>query len=173
MNDNPMKNIRIEKITLNIGAGKDQARLEKGVSLLKHITGIDPIKTVTNKRIPTWGIRPGLPIGCKITLRKKSAKELLKRLLEAKNNRLKESQFDETGNISFGIPEYLDVAGIEYDMSIGIIGFEVAITLTRPGFGIKKRRVKPRQVGVCHRITKQESIAFMQQTFQIKVEALA
>jgi len=66
---NPMKVIRIEKITLNIGAGKDQNRLDKAKILLKHVTGIEPVKTVTKKRIPNWGLRPGLPIGCKITLR--------------------------------------------------------------------------------------------------------
>jgi len=81
---NPMRNIRIEKITLNVGAGKEQTRLEKGVLLLKGLTGINPVKTFTNKRIPSWGLRPGLPIGCKLTLRKKKAEEILKRLLEAK-----------------------------------------------------------------------------------------
>ena len=60
---NKMREIRIEKITLNIGAGKDVGKLEKGVKLLKNITGINPVKTVTQKRIPTWGLRPGLPIG--------------------------------------------------------------------------------------------------------------
>lgn len=64
---NPMRNIRIEKVTLNIGAGKDQNKLDKARLLLKAITGIEPVKTVTQKRIPGWGLRPGLPIGCKIT----------------------------------------------------------------------------------------------------------
>ena len=68
-----MQAIKVEKITLNIGAGKDQTKLERGILLLKNITGIDPVKTFTNKRIPTWGLRPGLPIGCKITLRKEKA----------------------------------------------------------------------------------------------------
>ena len=66
-----MKDIRIEKVTLNIGAGKDQAKLEKGMKLIKNITGLSPVKTHSKKRIPEWGIRPGLPIGCKITLRNK------------------------------------------------------------------------------------------------------
>src|SRR3989338_11319190 len=103
MQTNVMKEIRIEKLTLNIGAGKDQTLLEKGFKLLKSITGMSPIKTVTNKRIPTWGLRPGLPIGCKVTLRGKKAAELLKRLFEAKANKLKEIQFDDYGNIAFGI----------------------------------------------------------------------
>ena len=89
---NPMQLPRIEKLTLNIGAGKDQTKLEKGIVLIKAITGIDPIKTVTKKRIPEWGLRPGLPIGCKLTLRKAAAIDLLKRLLQAKELKLKDSQ---------------------------------------------------------------------------------
>ena len=46
-----MRNIRIEKVTLNIGAGKDQSRLEKGLVLLKYIGSATPVKTITKKRI--------------------------------------------------------------------------------------------------------------------------
>ena len=59
---NQMKNIRIEKVTLNVGAGKDQGKLERGIKLLKLLTGVDPVKTVTMKRVPSWGLRPNLPI---------------------------------------------------------------------------------------------------------------
>ena len=89
-----MKNIQIEKVTLNIGAGKEQTRLEKGIKLLKMISGREPIKTITNKRIPGWGLRPGLPIGCKVTLRKKEAEEIIKRTLDAKEFKLIEDNFD-------------------------------------------------------------------------------
>ena len=167
--NNPMRIIRIEKITLNIGTGKDQAKLEKSMKLLKHITGIEPIKTITNKRIPTWGIRPGLPIGCKLTLRKKSAKELLKKLLESKDNKLKESQFDDKGSIAFGIPEYIDIPGVKYDPEIGVIGLEVCITLERPGYRIKRRKIRKKKLSPRHTITKQEAINFMEKNFNIKI----
>ena len=52
---NLMREIRIEKVTLNVGAGKDQDKLKKAQKLLKHITGIEPIKTITQKRIAGWG----------------------------------------------------------------------------------------------------------------------
>ena len=83
---NPMKSIKIEKITLNIGSGTNVAKLEKGMKLIQNLTGKPPVKTFTNKRIPTWGLRPGLPIGCKLTLRKSPAREILSRLLQAKEN---------------------------------------------------------------------------------------
>src|SRR3989344_7206472 len=166
---NIMRSIKVEKITLNIGAGKEQAVLEKGISLLTNITGIEPVKTFSKKRIPTWGIRPGLPIGCKITLRKKKAVELLQRLLKAKDNVLKPRQFDDSGNLSFGIHEYVDIPGVKYDPKIKIMGLEVCVTLERPGFRVKKRKIKKASIRKNHKIARQEAMAFMRSEFGIKV----
>ena len=164
-----MRDVKIEKVTLNIGAGKDQTRLEKGLTLLRAITNATPIKTVTKKRIQEWGLRPGLPIGCKLTLRKDKAAKMLPRLLEAVENKLTERQFDENGNIAFGIHEYIEIPGVKYDPKIGIMGLEVCITLERPGFRIKKRRLLPRKIPTRHRISRQEAIEFMTKNFNIKV----
>tara|TARA_Y100000310_G_C20538470_1_gene742051 strand:+ start:169 stop:675 length:507 start_codon:yes stop_codon:yes gene_type:complete len=164
-----MKKINVEKVTLNVGAGTDQAKLQKGISLLKNLTGIEPMKTITKKRIPEWGLRPGLPLGCKITLRGKTAVELLKRLLEAKDNQLKNRQFSKDGTISFGIPEYIDIAGLKYDPEIGIMGLEVCITLQRPGFRVKRRSLKRKKIPKHHQIEKQEAIEFMENEFKISL----
>ncbi len=166
---NTMRDIKIEKVTLNIGAGKDQARLDKGLALLNSIGNGTPIKTVTNKRIQEWGLRPGLPIGCKLTLRKDRAIRLLPRLLEAVDNKLASQQFDSNGNIAFGIPEYIEIPGIKYDPKIGIMGLQVCITLERPGFRIKKRKIMPRKIPVKHRISKQEAMEFMLKNFKVEV----
>jgi large subunit ribosomal protein L5 len=169
MENNPMKTIRIEKLTLNIGAGKSQERLDKGIKLIKNMTGVMPVKTFTNKRIPNWGLRPGLAIGCKLTLRKKKASELLRRLLQAKENKLKPSQFDNEGNVAFGIPEYIDIPGVEYDPSIGITGLEVCLTLERPGFRVKKRSFRQTPIPKSHRIRKEDSIEYLKKEFNVKV----
>ncbi len=166
---NIMRQPRIEKVTLNIGAGKDVQKLEKGISLIRAITGIEPVKTVTQKRIPNWGLRPGLPIGCKLTLRKQPAAELLKRLLHAKDFRLKPAQFDEGGNVSFGIQEYIDIPGVAYDPKIGIMGLEVCVTLERPGYRIKRRRLRKGKIPRRHMVTREEAIEFMQKNFNVKV----
>ena len=150
-----MKKIKIEKVTLNIGAGKDQTRLEKGIVLLRAITNATPIKTITSKRIQEWGLRPGLPIGCKLTLRKASAIKILPRLLEAVENKLMERQFDQNGNIAFGIHEYIEIPGVKYDPKIGIMGLEGCVTLERPGFRIKRRKLMQRKIPPRHRISKQ------------------
>ncbi len=166
---NAMQKVNIGKVTLNIGAGKEQTKLEKGVVLIKKITGRDPIKTITNKRIPAWGVRPGLPIGCMITIRKQPAKELLIRLLKAKENKLKESQFDSTGNVSFGIHEYIDIPGVTYDPAIGVTGLQVCLTLEKPGYRIKKRKLKKKSMPKNHMVTKQEAMDFMKNNFQVEV----
>lgn len=166
---NSMREISIEKVTLNIGAGKDQTKLEKGMKLINNIAGKSPVKTFTKKRIQEWGLRPGLPIGCKLTLRKVGAIELLKKLLEAKDNTLRETNMDNEGNISFGISEYIDIPGVEYDPDIGIMGLQVCITLKRKGFRIKRRALKKCEIPKKDRIKKDESIEFMKKEFNLKV----
>lgn len=166
---NRMKEIRIEKVTLNIGTGGPGEPLEKALKLLNKITNMKPVETKAKKRIPGWGIRPGLSIGAKVTIRGKKAEELLNKLLEAKGNKLSPRNFDNKGNLSFGIEEYLDIPSVEYDMSIGIIGLEVAITLTRPGYRIKLRSIEKRKISKKHQITKQDAIKFIETKFNIKV----
>ncbi|MCX6707081.1 MAG: 50S ribosomal protein L5 [Candidatus Woesearchaeota archaeon] len=167
--ENPMTKIRVEKLTLNIGAGKDQVVLNKGVKLIKSITGIDPVKTVTQKRIPSWGLRPGLPIGCKITIRGQKAVELIKRLIDAKSYELSERCFDENGSVSFGILEYIDIKGVKYDPEIGIMGLQVCITLEKPGYRVKRRRIMRTAVSKSHRIIKKEAVDFMISEFNVKI----
>lgn len=166
---NQMKNIKIEKVNLNVGAGKDQKVLDKAMKLLENITGIKPVKTTTNKRIQSWGLRPGLPIGCKITLRGNAALKMVERLLYAKDNVFKESYFDDEGNISFGIKEYVDIKDTKYDPEIGMMGLQATITLSRPGFRVKNRRTKPAKIPRTHRISQEEAINFMKEKHSVKI----
>ncbi len=168
--NNPMRQIKVEKITLNMGAGGPGDKLEKALKLLKKIADATPIKTKTKKRIPTWGIRPNLEIGAKVTLRGRKAEEILKRLLTAKKNKLLKKKFDKFGNISFGVEEYISIPGVDYDASIGIIGLECAVTLKRPGFRIARRRLQPRPVPNRHSISPEESMQFMKEKFNITIE---
>ena len=166
---NPMRNIKIEKLTLNIGVGKNPQLLDKAMSLLKSLSNAKPVKTYTQKRIAGWGLRPGLPIGCKVTLRGIDASELLKRLLQSKDNELTKKQFDDYGNIAFGIPEYINIPGIDYNPDIGIIGLEACVTLERPGFRIKKRKNEKKKIPKKHGIKKEDAMDFMKNEFKIKV----
>ena len=167
---NPMREIRIEKITLNMGVGAPGDKLDNSVKLLETISGAKAVRTQTMKRIPTWGVRPKLLIGCKVTLRGKKASEVLKKLLSAMNNYLPEKKFDDQGNFSFGIDEYINIAGVEYDQKLGIVGLEVAVTLERPGYRIKKRMLLKKKVPINHRINAEEAIEFMKKNFGITTE---
>jgi len=166
---NPMRSIRIEKVTLNIGAGKSVDRLEKGVKLIKMITGIDPVKTVTQKRIPGWNLRPGLPVGCKLTLRKDKAAEVFATLLKAKDNIISENNFDEKGNLSFGIHEYIDIPGVKYSPEIGIMGLQICITFERPGFRVKRKKLGAKKISSKHDLKKEDVIKYVVENFNVKL----
>ena len=80
---NPMKEIKIEKIVVNVGAtGED---LEKGFKLLKLLTKRNPAKMMSQKRIPSWGVRPRLEVGAVVTLRK-DLETFLKKMLAKRMN---------------------------------------------------------------------------------------
>jgi large subunit ribosomal protein L5 len=167
--ENKMKTIRLDKVTLNIGAGANQDDVTKAHKLLSNLSGAKPVKTHAKKRIATWKIRPGLPIGAKVTLRGKKALDLLKNLLKALNNELKMSNFTENG-FSFGIREYIDVPGAKYDPDIGIIGFDTIVTLERPGFRVKRRKQKKAKIPKPHKIHKEDSMNFAQKTLGVQVK---
>jgi large subunit ribosomal protein L5 len=168
---NPMRKITVEKLTLNIGTGKDQVVLEKAERLLKALTGIPPVRTITQKRIAAWGLRPGLPIGCKLTLRGQEASAMLPRLLAAREFKLSEENFDDNGNVSFGIKEYIDVKDAKYDPTIGIMGLQASITLQRPGFRIKRRKLLKTVLPAKHRIPKEDAMQFMKENFNVKFDS--
>ena len=167
--ENPMRKIRIEKVTLNVGGGSDQDKIEKGIKLIAMITGKKPIKTITQQRIPAWSIRPGLPVGCKITLRKAEAVSVLKRILQARDNKLEQRNFDDKGNLNFGMTEYIYIPGVKYDPAIGVMGFEVTATLERPGYRIKRRKLGKKMVGGKHKVTRDDAIGYFKKEFGVEV----
>ena len=168
-NENVMRSITISKLTLNIGSGKSEDMLKKGLKLLAKISPVKPMKTTTQKRIPGWSLRPGLAIGAKATIRKNTT-QILKKLLAARSNILSLKNFDTQGNFSFGIPEYIDIPGLEYDPELKIMGLEVAVTLERPGFSIKKRNINPKKIGKSHLITKKDAQEFVTKEFGVTFE---
>ena len=110
-----------------------------------------------------------MPIGAKITLRNQKAEQLLERLFKAVNNALPSSKFDSTGNLAFGIKEYIDIPKVEYIPDVGIIGLEVAVTLTRPGYRIKLRRLNKSKIPARHRITREEAMEFIHNKFNVDI----
>ncbi len=164
-----MRDISVEKITLNCGTAGPGERLEKSLKLLQKISGMKPVSRKTEKRIPTWSVRPGLELGCMVTIRREKAIKLLKSFFIGKKNQIKESCFDDNGNFAFGFHEYLDVPGIEYDHEIGIIGFEVAVTLQRKGFRIRRRAAHKKSIPRKHKITKEDAINYIKKEYGVSI----
>lgn len=167
---NPMKEIKIEKLIFNVGAGRDENKLKNGKRLIKQLTGKDPVETKTQKRIQTWGLRPGLAVGCKLTIRdQKEIKELIKRVLDAIDFRLKESCFADNGNVAFGLKEYIYIPGMKYDPKIGSMGFQVTIKFERAGARIAKRSIKRKKLNEKARINPEETKEYMKKHFGVKI----
>jgi len=162
--------ISIEKVTVNIGIGAAGEKLEKAKKLLEKLTGQKPVENKSDKRIPTWNVRPGLAIGTKVTLRGKKAIDFLNLSLDARDRTVKDSNFDNLGNFSFGIHEYIDVPGFKYDPDIGILGFDVSATLQKWGYRVKKRKRKTARLPKRHWITKKESIDYFKKNFSVVIE---
>ncbi len=168
---NPMQVPRIEKVVVNMAVGESGEKLVKAEKLLGLLTGRKPIRTISKHKIPSWGLKKRDPIGCKVTLRGKGAEEFLKRGFSAKDNQISASNFDKYGNFSFGIHEYIDIPGIKYDPDIGIFGMDIAVTMERPGYRIKRRRLKKRKIPARNLITKEESIEFIKKKFGITISS--
>jgi len=167
---NPMKEIRIEKVTVNIGVGQTGEELNKAKTTLENVTNAKPTLTKAKIKQPEWGIREGLTIGTKVTLRGAKANAFLKNAFIAKDNKLKKKNFDKTGNFGFGIKEHIDLPNVKYDPKLGIRGMDVLVTLERPGYRIKRRAYKKKNVGVRHLINQEEAINFMKEKFNVRIE---
>lgn len=168
--EEPMRRPRIEKVVVNIGVGTGGDKMEPAMKLLEKLTGKKPVQTYARQKIPTWGLRLGLPIGTKVTLRGKDAHDFLVRSLDAVDKVLNDSCFDDMGNLSFGIEQYVFYSGVKYDPAIGTMGLQMSATIERPGYRVKRRKIKKSQVGKKHQMTKEEAIAFITKEFGAKVE---
>jgi len=160
---------RIEKITINIGVGEAGERLKKAETVLKNITNHKPVETLSKTTNKDWGLRKRMPIGCKVTLRGKDADEFLKEALSTRENKMADYSFDDEGNLSFGIPDHTLFKSQKYDPNIGIFGMDVCITMQKPGYRIKHRRLLKRRIPHRYRVKKEETVKFFSETFNVEV----
>ena len=167
--ESPMKKITLEKVVLNMGVGKSGDVIDIAKRALDQISGKKSSSRTAKETQRDWGIRKGEPIGAAVTIRGNDAKELLKRLLEAKGNTVNGKSFDNFGNYSFGIKEHIDIPGVKYDPQIGILGLGISITLTRPGYGIRTRSKHKARVGKNHIIKSEEAKDYLVKEFGVTV----
>jgi large subunit ribosomal protein L5 len=171
MNDsNVMREIRLDKVTVNIGVGEAGDRLLKAKKILELVTKQKPVITRARHTNRDLGIRPGMEIGCKVTLRGTSAEDFLKRAFWTRENRIAEYSFDPEGNFSFGVADYTDFEGVRYDPEIGIFGMDVTVTLKRRGGKrVSTRRLVQSRIPKHHRISQDEGREFVSSKFSVEV----
>ncbi|PLJ77349.1 MAG: 50S ribosomal protein L5 [Thermofilum sp. NZ13] len=167
--DHPMRRIFISKVVVNIGVGESGERLAKAAKLLEELTGQKPSLRRAKKSIKEFGVKRGENIAAMVTLRGEKAVSFLKRALAAVDNKIPEKSIDKHGNFAFGVKEHILLPGVKYDPEVGIFGFDVVVALERPGFRVARRRRKRSKVGSRHRVTKEETIAFLEKILGVQV----
>ena len=130
----------LQKIVINMGVGEaaaDQKKLDSAVAELTLIAGQKPVKTIAKKAIAGFKIRAGLPIGCKVTLRKAKMYEFLDRLVTIALPRVRDFRgipsgkgFDGRGNFAMGLKEQIIFPEIVYDKVDAIRGMDIIFVTT-------------------------------------------
>ncbi len=133
---NPHEIPKLTKIVLNMGVGAavaDKKKLNTAMEELGLIAGQKPVETRARKSIATFKLREGMPIGCKVTLRRAKMYEFLERLVNIALPRIRDfhgitgKNFDGKGNFAFGIKEQIIFPEIDYEKIDDIRGLDIVI----------------------------------------------
>lgn len=167
---NPMQKPYIDKVVIHMAVGEAGEKLVKAETIMKEISGQQSVRTIAKRTQPAFGVRKGQPLGCKVYLRGKAAEEFFVTALDIVEKKLFDSQFDNSGNISFGIEEHTDFPSQSYDPMIGIYGMDVNVILERRGIRIARRTTQRRKLPNKQRVTREDAIKFLTEQYNVEVQ---
>lgn len=136
---NPMEVPKLSKITLNMGVGEasqDKKKVQVAAEEMELIAGQKPVITKAKKSIAQFKLRDGMPIGCKVNLRRDRMFEFLDRLVTIAMPRIRDfrglnpKSFDGNGNYAMGIKEQIIFPEVSYDKIDKIRGMDIIVTTT-------------------------------------------
>ncbi|RXK51797.1 50S ribosomal protein L5 [Halorientalis pallida] len=162
-----MREPRIEKVVVHMGVGQGGRELANAEDILAEVTDQQPVRTTAKETVGEFNIRQGDPIGAKVTLRDAEADEFLQTAIPLVD--LSASQFDDTGNFSFGVEEHTDFPSQEYDPNIGIYGLDVTVNMVRPGYRVAKRDKASRSIPSNHRLNPDDAVAYVEAAYDVEV----
>ena len=163
------RNVRIGKIVINIGVGRSGEAIERARRVIEDLVHQKASSRKAKKSIRDFGVHKGEPIGMMVTIRGKRSPEVLKLLLQGRENRIPQSAFDDFGNVSFGIKEHIEIPGVRYSPDIGIFGMNVSAVLERAGYRVSRRNRSPTKIGKSHRVGRQEAEEFFKRNFGVEI----
>merc|ERR1719408_1185481 len=137
--DNPMREILIDKVVVNCSTGEGGDKTLKAAKVLKDLSGQEPVLNKCKYTIRSFGVRRGDKIGTNVTVRGEKAKEILERGLKVKEYELPRNCFSSMGHFGFGITEHIDL-GIRYDPYTGIFGMDFYCVLKKPGYRVSRKK---------------------------------
>nr|XP_020860105.1 60S ribosomal protein L11-like [Phascolarctos cinereus] len=162
--ENPVWELRIPKICLNICVGGSGDQLPRAAKVLEQLTGQTPVFSKARYTVRSFGIRRNEKIAIHCTVRGAKAEKILEKRLKVREYEFRKNNFSDTSNFGSGIQEHIDL-GIKYDPSSGIYGLDFYIVLGRPGFSIADKKHSTGCIWAKHRIGKEEAMRWFQQKY--------